>query len=82
VQYTSALPKGATKRIEWAVNGMDVWRTVTVYQDGKVLRKKTYYSHYATVTGIVQVGTGGASTKPKPTPKPTPAPTPAPTPTP
>ena len=56
IQYTSTLSPGASKRIEYPVDGKDVWRTVTVYEGGKVLRKKTYYSHYATITGITLVG--------------------------
>ena len=55
---TSSLPKGATKRIETPVDGKDVWRTVSVYQDGKLLRQHTYYSHYSRITGVVLVGTG------------------------
>jgi vancomycin resistance protein YoaR len=60
VQYTSSLPAGARQRVEVPVDGMDVWRTVTVYQDGKVLRKTTYYSHYARITGVLLIGTGGS----------------------
>ena len=56
VQYTSTLPKGTRKRIESPVDGKDVWRTVTVYENGKVLHKTTYYSHYSRITGIVLVG--------------------------
>ncbi len=37
-------------------------RTITVYENGKVLRKTTYYSHYARVNGIILVGTGGSTT--------------------
>ena len=55
---TSSLPKGATKRIESPVDGKDVWRTVSVYQDGKLIRQHTYYSHYSRITGVVLVGTG------------------------
>jgi vancomycin resistance protein YoaR len=77
---TKSLPKGTRKRVEYPVDGMDVWRTVTVYEGGKVLRRKTYYSHYATITGIVQVGTGGTAPAPAPTPAPTPAPSTTPTP--
>ena len=51
VQYTKSKPKGYAERIETPHDGMDVWRTVTVYEGGKVLRKKTYYSHYGVVTG-------------------------------
>ena len=78
-RYTSSLPKGRTERVEYPVNGMDVWRTVTVYEGGKVLRSKTYYSHYATITGILLGGTGGSTPAPTPTP-PAPAPTPNPNP--
>jgi len=69
VQYTSSLRAGQSKRIEYPVNGFDVWRTVTVYENGKVLRKRTYYSHYATITGIVLRGKGTV-TRPDPTPTP------------
>ncbi len=57
-QYTSSLPKGVTKRVEYPVDGMDVWRTVSVYQNGKLLRRTTYYSHYSRITGVLLVGTG------------------------
>jgi len=40
---------------------------------GRVLRKKTCYSHHATITGIVLRGKGSVA---KPSPSPTPAPTP------
>jgi len=78
VQYTSTLKAGVRKRIEYPVAGKDVWRTVTVYEDGRMLRQVTYYSHYSRITGIVLVGTGGTTTTTKPTPKPTAQPTPAP----
>jgi vancomycin resistance protein YoaR len=56
VQYTSTLPPGTRKRIESPVDGKDVWRTVTVYENGKIIHQKTYYSHYSRITGIVLVG--------------------------
>jgi hypothetical protein len=56
VQYTSTLPPGTRKRIETPVDGKDVWRTVTVYENGKIIHQKTYYSHYSRITGIVLVG--------------------------
>jgi vancomycin resistance protein YoaR len=81
-QLTSTLPEGTRKRIEYPVDGKQVWRTVTVYNaDGSVLREKTYYSNYARITGIVLVGQGPAG-QPEPTPEPTPDPTPDPTPEP
>jgi vancomycin resistance protein YoaR len=66
VQYTRSLPAGRRQRVEYPVDGKDVWRTVTVYEDGKVLRRTTYYSHYAVITGITLVGTGGSTTAPNP----------------
>jgi vancomycin resistance protein YoaR len=59
-QYTSSLPKGVTKRLEYPVDGKDVWRTVSVYQDGKLIRRTTYYSHYSRITGVLLVGTGSS----------------------
>ena len=56
VQYTSSLAPGARKRIEFPVDGKDVWRTVTVYQGGKIIHQKTYYSHYSRITGVTLVG--------------------------
>lgn len=56
VQYTSSLASGARKRIEFPVDGKDVWRTVTVYQNGKITHQTTYYSHYSRVTGITLIG--------------------------
>jgi vancomycin resistance protein YoaR len=55
---TASMPAGTSKRIESPVDGKDVWRTVSVYQNGKLIRQKTYYSHYARITGVVLVGTG------------------------
>ena len=57
VQYTSALASGATKRIEYPVDGKQVWRTINVYdRKGKLIRSKTYYSNYSRITGVVLVG--------------------------
>jgi vancomycin resistance protein YoaR len=57
IQYTSTLAPGVTKRIEYPVDGKQVWRTVTVTDaSGKVLHSVTYYSNYSRVTGIVLVG--------------------------
>lgn len=79
-ENTSSLPQGTTRRVEYPVDGMQVWRTVTVYEDGKVLRRKTYYTRYATITGILLVGTGaptgGGDATPAPQPTPAPPATP------
>ena len=57
VQYTSSLPPGSTKRIEFPVDGKQVWRTVTVRDTkGKLLHRRTYYSNYPRITGVVLVG--------------------------
>jgi vancomycin resistance protein YoaR len=58
VQYTKSKPAGYRERIETPHDGMQVWRTVTVYEGGKVRSKKTYYSNYGVVTGVTIVGTG------------------------
>jgi hypothetical protein len=42
------------KRIEFPVHGKDVWRTVTVYEGGKVIHRTTY-SHYSRITGVTLV---------------------------
>ena len=74
VQYTSTLAPGVSKRVEYPVDGKDVWRTVTVYDsNGGVIRKVTYYSSYARVTGVVLIGEAAVPTVP-PVPAPTPAP--------
>ena len=56
IQYTSSLPKGASQRVEFAVDGMQVWVTRTVRKGGKVIHKETYFSNYARITGITLVG--------------------------
>jgi vancomycin resistance protein YoaR len=57
IQYTSSLPTGTSKRIEFPVDGKQVWRTVTVRdKSGKVIHKTTYYSNYARITGVTLVG--------------------------
>jgi vancomycin resistance protein YoaR len=61
-QLTSSLAPGATKRIEYPVDGKQVWRTVTVTdRNGNLLHRKTYYSNYSRVTGVVLVGRGAAT---------------------
>ncbi len=76
-QYTSTLAAGTRKRIEYPVDGKDVWvtRTVTDRATGKVIHRETYYSHYSRITGVVLIGTAGA---PTPAASPSPAPSPVP----
>ncbi|MEW5990058.1 MAG: VanW family protein [Chloroflexota bacterium] len=77
VQYTTSLAPGVRERIEYPVDGKDVWVTRTVRDAaGNVLHQETYYSHYARITGIVQIGVTPAPA-PVPDPTPTPEPTPA-----
>jgi hypothetical protein len=45
---------------------------VTVYENGQKLRSKTYYTRYATVTGILLKGKGAVAPKPTLTPTPSP----------
>ena len=56
-QYTSSLSPGSSKRLEFPVDGKQVWRTVSVRDSkGKLLHKRTYYSNYQRITGVVLVG--------------------------
>ena len=57
VQYTSSLPAGSAKRIEYPVDGFQVSVTRTVRErSGKVLHRDTWFSNYARITGITLVG--------------------------
>ena len=48
------IPRGTTKHVEYATDGQDVTVTRTVKdKSGAVIHKDTYYSHYATITGII-----------------------------
>jgi vancomycin resistance protein YoaR len=70
IQYTTRLAPGVRERIEYPVDGKDVWVTRTVKDAaGNVIHQETFYSHYARITGIVEVGIAPA---PAPTPSPTP----------
>jgi vancomycin resistance protein YoaR len=67
VQYTTSLNPGVRKRVEFPVDGKDVWRTVTVLDaNGKVIHKTTYYSHYARITGLTLIGRGSTTAAPTP----------------
>jgi vancomycin resistance protein YoaR len=57
VQYTSSLPRGSAKRVEYPVAGFQVSVTRTVRdRSGKVLHRDTWFSNYARITGITLVG--------------------------
>ena len=60
---TSSLAPGKTQRIEYPVDGKQVWRTVTVRDShGVVLSRVTYFSNYSRVTGVVLVGKSDTKT--------------------
>lgn len=85
IEYTDTLPAGVRKRVEYPVDGMDVWVTRTVRDgSGQIIHQETYYSHYTRITGVVLVGTGGSqpAAGSSPTPSPTPAPSATPEPSP
>jgi vancomycin resistance protein YoaR len=70
-QLTSTLAPGKRKRIEYPVDGKDVWVTRIVRDaSGKVIHRNQYYSHYARITGIVLVGRAAAADDTAGTPAP------------
>jgi vancomycin resistance protein YoaR len=57
VQYTSTLPPGARKRIEYPVDGKDVSVTRTVRDaKGRIVHRDTFISHYHRMVGITLIG--------------------------
>lgn len=57
VEYTSSLPSGAAKRIEYPVAGYQVTVVRTVRdKSGKVIHKNTWFSNYARITGVTLIG--------------------------
>jgi vancomycin resistance protein YoaR len=61
-QMTNTLGPGQRKRIEYPVDGKDVWVTRIVRDaSGRIIHRNNYYSHYARITGIVLVGRGAAA---------------------
>jgi vancomycin resistance protein YoaR len=83
VQYTTSIPAGTRKRIEYPVNGMQVWVSRTVRDaGGTVIHGDTWYSNYKRVNGILLIGEKATTPTPSPSPSATPAPTPSPTPDP
>jgi vancomycin resistance protein YoaR len=62
-QLTTTLPTGVRQRVEFPVDGKQVWRTVTVYDaTGAILHQTTYYSNYSRITGLTLIGAPAAST--------------------
>jgi len=56
-----ALPKGATKQIDWAHDGVDVTVYRIVKEGDKVLWKDTFFSRYRPWQAVYLVGTGEGS---------------------
>ncbi len=57
IEYTTSLPPGQSKRVEWPADGFDAWVTRTVRDaSGAIIHQETFYSHYATVNGLTLVG--------------------------
>lgn len=70
--YTTAIPPGTRQRVEYPTAGFDAWVTRTVRDaNGNVIEQNTFYSHYARVNGILEIGVA-------PTAAPAATPTPAP----
>ncbi len=75
VKVTTLKP-GQENQVEYASNGFDSWVTRTVTDaTGAVIHQETYYSHYATVNGLIQVG---VASLPSPSPSTSPSPSPRP----
>jgi vancomycin resistance protein YoaR len=53
------LPKGATKQVDWAVDGLDVLIKRTVKEGDKVIHEDKVFSHYEPWRAVFKVGTGG-----------------------
>ena len=67
-QLTTTLAPGVRQRVEYPVDGKQVWRTVTVYDAaGAIVHQTTYYSSYARITGLTLIGAPAAA-EPTPTP--------------
>jgi hypothetical protein len=78
----TTLPPGQENQVEYASNGFDAWVTRTVTDaTGTVIHQETYYSHYATVNGLIEVGVAQAPS-PSPSLSGDPAPSPSPSPSP
>ena len=83
-EYTTSIPAGTTKRLEYPTIGMRVSVTRTVTDAaGVVIHHDVFNSNYARVDGLTLIGRapsgGGAATTPTPSPSPTPTPSPSPT---
>ena len=81
-EYTTSIPAGTTKRLEYPTIGMRVSVTRTVTDAaGVVIHQDVFNSNYARVDGLTLIGrapsAGSATPGPTPTPGPLPTPPPA-----
>ena len=87
-QYTTSIPAGTSKRLEYPTIGMQVTVSRTVTDaSGVVIHHDVFNSNYARVDGLTLIGraasgTGGGTPIPSPSPRPIPSAAPSPTPSP
>jgi vancomycin resistance protein YoaR len=55
------LPKGTTKQVDWAVDGLDVLVKRTVKEGDKLIHQDEIFSHYQPWKAVYKVGTGGGT---------------------
>jgi len=83
-EYTTSIPPGTTKRLEYPTIGMNVVVTRTVTDaSGKVIHHDVFTSNYARVDGLTLIGraaTSSGGSTPTPTPSPSASPSPSPPP--
>jgi vancomycin resistance protein YoaR len=66
-QVDTSMAPGTSRRLEFPHDGHDVSRSRFVYDaGGNEIHRNTYFSHYATVSGIVLVGPAPAVPEPPP----------------
>jgi vancomycin resistance protein YoaR len=81
-EYTSSIPVGTSKRLEYPTIGMQVTVSRTVTDaSGAVIHHDVFNSSYARVDGLTLIGRAAAPS-PRPSPNPTPSPSAAPSPAP
>ncbi|MDQ3871514.1 MAG: VanW family protein [Chloroflexota bacterium] len=57
IEYTTALAPGQRRRVDYPADGFNATVTRTVRDaSGRIIHRDTWYSHYAVIRGIVQVG--------------------------
>jgi len=58
-EETPKLPKGITKQVDWAKDGVDVTVTRVVKEGDTIIHEDEIFSHYLPWRAVYQVGTGG-----------------------